>query len=265
MIRKTIPKNLTSYDLLKTFAVVIMIVDHIGHYFFPEVLWLRVIGRLCVPVWFFLIGYARSRDLPKELWLGALILTVADIIVGMPLFPLNILVTIILVRLVLDKTISLFEKNQIWQYGIGFLLFIFIIPMSIITDYGTSGLILAMFGYYIRHKRSDRFTLGVMMFCWLSFVISQQLASGFSVDQFNAMAGGALLIFWGLKYFKPMELPSLQRSATRGGVGLLKMCGRYSLEIYVAHLLLFKFIALLQGFEGFGLFDFTLLPPDLFD
>lgn len=265
MIRKPITDNLTSYDALKTFAVLIMVVDHIGHYFFPDILWLRVIGRLCVPAWFFLIGYARSRDLPRELWIGALVLTAADVVVGMPLFPVNILVTIIIIRLVLDKAITLFEKNKASQIAFAFVLFMVILPTSLITDYGTSGLIMAMFGYYVRHKKSEQFTLGMLVFCWLSYILSQQLSSGFDVNQFTVVAGGTLAAYYVLKYFRPMDMPSLRRAITPVGVFIMQACGRYSLEIYVAHLLIFKLIAISMGFEGFGLFQVQLLPPELFE
>ena len=71
MASKTLPSSITSYDILKTFAVLTMIIDHIGLYFFPDEMWWRVIGRLSFPVWLFLIGYAQSRDIPKLLILGA--------------------------------------------------------------------------------------------------------------------------------------------------------------------------------------------------
>ena len=42
-IRK-LPQELTSYDLLKTLAVVTMIIDHIGLYFFPDDVGWRIVG-----------------------------------------------------------------------------------------------------------------------------------------------------------------------------------------------------------------------------
>ena len=53
---KALPKNITSYDLFKTLALVLMIADHIGFYFYPNELWLRAFGRLSAPMWLFLIG-----------------------------------------------------------------------------------------------------------------------------------------------------------------------------------------------------------------
>ena len=97
-VAKALPREITSYDLLKTFAVVIMLIDHIGAYFFPEVLWWRAIGRIGFPIWFFLVGHASGRDLPFKLWGSALLLVGANFVTGMAIFPLNALVTIILIR-----------------------------------------------------------------------------------------------------------------------------------------------------------------------
>ena len=83
-------------DILKTVAIILMIIDHIGYYFFPENYWFRAIGRACVPVWFFLIGYANTRELPNRLLIAALILALADLILFQRVFSLNILVSFII-------------------------------------------------------------------------------------------------------------------------------------------------------------------------
>ena len=58
----------SSYDFIKFVAVVLMVIDHIGYYFFPYDLMWRSFGRMCVPIWLFLAGYAKPSDVfPKEL------------------------------------------------------------------------------------------------------------------------------------------------------------------------------------------------------
>lgn len=63
---RMLPREVTSYDLLKCAAVIIMVIDHVGFYFYPENLWFRAVGRIGFPVWFFLVGYARGRDIPPQ-------------------------------------------------------------------------------------------------------------------------------------------------------------------------------------------------------
>ena len=93
---KKLPVEVTYLDILKTVAIILMIIDHIGYYFFPENYWFRAIGRACVPVWFFLIGYANTRELPNRLLIAALILALADLILFQRVFSLNILVSFII-------------------------------------------------------------------------------------------------------------------------------------------------------------------------
>ncbi len=51
--------------VLKMIAVVIMIIDHTGLFFFPEAIWMRVIGRIGFPIFAYFIAegfrYTRSR------------------------------------------------------------------------------------------------------------------------------------------------------------------------------------------------------------
>ncbi len=55
--------------MLKIIAMVSMVFDHVGDLFFPGVLWLRMIGRLAMPIFSFCIaeGYAHTRDKNKYL------------------------------------------------------------------------------------------------------------------------------------------------------------------------------------------------------
>ena len=61
-------KGLTG-NQLKLIAMVTMTVDHIGHILFPGVLWLRLIGRLAMPIYAYFIseGCHYTRSMPKYL------------------------------------------------------------------------------------------------------------------------------------------------------------------------------------------------------
>ena len=49
--------------MLKIIAMVSMVSDHVGDLFFPGVMWLRMIGRLAMPIFSFCIaeGYAHMK------------------------------------------------------------------------------------------------------------------------------------------------------------------------------------------------------------
>jgi hypothetical protein len=59
---------------LKIFAIIVMLIDHMGYVLFPKVLFLRVIGRLAFPLFAFFIaeGYRKTRDITD--YLGRLVL-----------------------------------------------------------------------------------------------------------------------------------------------------------------------------------------------
>jgi hypothetical protein len=65
-------------DWLKTVAIILVLVDHVGYFFMEDDSWWSVFGRLAAPTFFFLLGYAQTRGVPlKWIWLG-LILTLLD-------------------------------------------------------------------------------------------------------------------------------------------------------------------------------------------
>ena len=50
--------------IIKIIAVIAMLIDHIGFVFFPDVLWLRIIGRLAMPLFAFQValGFQHTKD-----------------------------------------------------------------------------------------------------------------------------------------------------------------------------------------------------------
>ncbi len=71
-------KKCISQEGLKLLACAAMLVDHIGAAFFPRLLWLRVIGRIAMPLYCFLLvqGSIRTRSPGKyalRLLIGAVV------------------------------------------------------------------------------------------------------------------------------------------------------------------------------------------------
>lgn len=58
-----------SNNQLKLIAMVTMTVDHIGAYLFPQVLWLRLVGRLAFPIYAYMIaeGCRHTRSMGRYL------------------------------------------------------------------------------------------------------------------------------------------------------------------------------------------------------
>ncbi|PZP57226.1 MAG: hypothetical protein DI586_01140 [Micavibrio aeruginosavorus] len=259
MLSKALSSDITSYDLIKAFAVIIMIVDHTGYYFFPDEQWWRAIGRIGFPVWFFLVGYSSGRGWPVKLLAGAAILTVMNFFTGLPIFPLNALVTIMIIRLLLDHIMNPVMKDNRLIWPISLVLICLIPPSYYVAEYGTQAIITAIFGYLVRHReklKNEKLLIQYMFLALISFVLSQQMKFGFNMPQFAFMALGTMVVRTALLEFKPKSFPELTGKTPFAISEAIRFMGRRTLEIYIGHLILFKMAALLTGdgrFEWFRL------------
>ncbi len=257
-------KDITSYDLLKTFAVIFMLIDHTGHYFFEGDDWWRVAGRMCVPVWFFLIGYARSRDLGLRLWGGAALLVLVSGITGENMLPVNILGTMLVVRLVIDQIMlrSQVHEQALWQVSV--FLFLLSFPTSYLFEYGTLAVIMAMFGWLVRHQyeypQGVRQTHYYFFFSYAAFVFLQVIAFGFHGNEVIVLAGGILAIMFLLMFFRPVTFAGTGNGVKGVLLAPIRFMGRWTLEIYVVHLVVLKIAGTILYPERFPLFDWRLLP-----
>jgi len=255
---KHLPKELTSYDLLKSLAVITMGIDHVGLYLFSEQHEFRIIGRMSMPIWLFLVGYANTRDFSPAFLIGGVVLVMMNIISGQGLFVLNILFTIILVRFLIDRIMYCFFKNTESMFFITGAIILLIIVTDIFFDYGTHAFLFAMFGYLVRHK--DRLVLSnnfILIFMGLITIIHclyQQFAFDFSAYESLWASSGVLLVCLMMRRFKSLVYKGSNK--VPGFVsGAMKVMGRYSLEFYVIHILLLQSIGFYLFFDEFSWFE----------
>lgn len=254
--------SLTTYDLVKTLAIVLMILDHIGYFFYPDNHWFRVVGRACVPMWLFLVGYAQTRDVSRRLWLWGGAVVVANFVFGGPLFPLNIIFSILFIRLMLDKIAGVAFRNWEFLTYTVIALCVLYIPTMILFEYGTAGLMLAMCGYAIRNMTMLPISIVTQRVFIIFAVGFYALASDLLFRKFTVMESQAMYFLVGLSalmmyFFKPLELIWATRKLPGIIVGMLQFTGRYTLEIYVIHLIAFKAVAAYYGLAGHGFFDWA--------
>lgn len=66
-----VDKKSSNYqDLLKTLAIIALIIDHLGLYFFPKYQIFRAIGRFAMPIFGFFVGYNYNKPNHKIAALG---------------------------------------------------------------------------------------------------------------------------------------------------------------------------------------------------
>ncbi len=267
--RGNLSHNLTSYDFLKSVAVILMVIDHIGLYFFYNEEWFRVIGRLCVPIWFFLVGYARSRDLSSNIWWGMLILVWANFTIGTYILPLNILASIIIVRLIIDFVAEnmLLEKAYFFIINMVLLVFVFFINLDYIFEYGAMGVFLAIAGYLIRNKDNiswSKYSISAyIFFIWFLYgaieLYNISIYADLDIYMISFFVLFMGLIYYWLYNFRAEDYPNLTLKLPKISVSLLHFTGRQTLFIYVFHVILFKIIAVMIGYAYVDWFYLRLL------
>jgi len=256
------PYVIDSSDWLKTGAIFLVAVGHIGYFFIEDAGWWSVFGRMAAPVFFFLMGYARSRTIPlRWIWLGV-ILTLLDSWNNdwMWVAP-NILFSMVLIRLA-RPYVKIFLQNHGWiAFALLVSVLFAVLPIAAeIVDYGAEGWLWALFGLYQRayvdgkasstatpvHAMTGNPNLMRLLVCLVTAVIyvwQEQVEFLFTRAQLNAVILGVGLLSITLSLFQrgPSRFQPPQPIA-----GALHFLGRHTLEIYVIQLagseLIIKFL-----------------------
>lgn len=257
-----LPTALTSYDLLKALALLLMFVDHIGYFLYPDEMWWRVIGRLSVPVWFFLIGFSNTREIPKLFWAAGALVVLSALVAGEYLFPMTIIFTLIWARMAADWLFRGAMRNKEAFAGMFFLLFLLSMPTLVFVEYGTLGLLFTLLGVLRRNThllQAPRWMfIAYTAAAAFAYVLVQGvLLSSIDLSQFYVLAGGmAVVCFW-LYNFKSVTFERINLKSFPP-VALLQLTGRRTLEIYALHLIAFRVYVMITNPERFQLLDFDL-------
>lgn len=143
---------------IKIIAVLTMVIDHIGLFFFPDIELMRLIGRLAFPLFAWLIanGAYHTRDIKK--YIGRLLLlavisqvpfAVANGFIDTPLVYLNVVFTLVLglAAIYVHKTYN----NPILSIAAAVLSLILAYALN--TDYGAFGVLMILAFYVFYQKK----------------------------------------------------------------------------------------------------------------
>ena len=170
-----------SGTVLKLIAVVSMTIDHIGYIFFPNQIWLRILGRLAFPIFAYMIaeGCFYTRNKKRYLFLVAAIgvLCQAAEVIFQNSWELNIMFTLALSILLIFLLQWAKGRKEILRWGV----FIFALAACAFLDFGLTKLcpgfridygffgILMAVVIYIAPKKYQK--LGLMMICLILMTI----------------------------------------------------------------------------------------------
>lgn len=247
-------------DWLKTVAIILVTVDHVGFFFMEDDSWWSAFGRLAAPVFFFLMGYAKTRHVPLHwLWLAIILTLLESWNEDWSWVTPNIFFSFILIRLARPHALIL-VKNQGWLafFFLAFALMAVQPIAAIMVDYGAEGWLWALFGLCQRLYLDDRSNVktdstrpkealsahgppvygGAMRLfaCFLAaafYIWQEQVEYAFPYIHLGVVILGIGLLCFSLCFFargrSPVQPPG-------PAAALIRFMGRYTLEIYAVQL-----------------------------
>ncbi len=193
------PKKYQIFDgtVLKIIAMISMVFDHVGDMFFPGVTWLRMIGRLAMPIFSFCIaeGFAHTHDRKKYLCRMGIFALISEIPFDLAFegkvgfTHQNIMLTFLLaiVALMLFDRIrgeknAESKKRSVGKMVLGVLVVATVAAASILlrADY-TAFAVIAVFLFYVLRLKHPLIRSGVgVAFLALTRTMGYYCATGFS-------------------------------------------------------------------------------------
>lgn len=229
--------ELNTHDLLKFLAVLIMVVDHMGFYLFPDNITLRAVGRACIPIWFYFIGRYHSDKPAHDLWVYAFAVVLLKIIyTGTTIFAFNILFSFILIRWLLGFA----HKYEWHKHGIIpiFLLITIFTPATLpIIAYGSIGFAFAYCGYlqrigYDEGKTNYFFFLSLVLYMLMEmWSLKPDLVDTIIMVTLTALTTALVNRYSNREYKSFAATP-------------IKLIARYSLQFYFIHIAIFMIISI---------------------
>jgi peptidoglycan/LPS O-acetylase OafA/YrhL len=272
---KGTPHAVDNTDWLKTAAIILVSVDHIGHFFMEDDRWWGVFGRLAAPTFFFLMGYAQTRTVPLH-WISlGVILTLlnswnADWTWVAP----NILLSLALIRIARPHVQMLVQHHGWAAFGLLVCALVAALPIAAkCVDYGAEGWLWGLFGLCQR-RYVDGGTAAYLPGASLDVRVNPRIKSGDAHDRSRTTNAGimrllaclvaALIYVWQEQKefsFPPIHFTvlilcvavlSVSLCLFRRGpsriqppepiAGVLRFIGRHTLEIYAIQLAGFELV-----------------------
>jgi hypothetical protein len=146
------PHAVDNTDWLKTVAIILVSVDHIGYFFMEDAHWWNVFGRLAAPTFFFLMGYAQTRAVPlRWIWLGVILTLLDSWNADWTWVALNILLSFALIRIARPHVQILVQHHGWLAFAILISALSAVLPIAEkAVDYGAEGWLWALFGLFQR-------------------------------------------------------------------------------------------------------------------
>lgn len=243
-------QQINSHDLVKILAILTMIIDNVGLYFMYDNIWMRVIGRMAAPLFFYLVGYSGSYKFKYQiLALGIALCLIKFFVSNNPslienIIPVNILINFVLIKAILNR----FDPAKMRSSYLILLLAILVLisdQTRTYIEYGSLGLSIAIGSRLINKQHpfgkpwiiistTAHYLLQMnsLLLAWPEVSMQVMLLAILSLALIFALS---LLLF--LKY----ELRTFTVNSTALRTIAIYI-SRYSLQIYFFHLAAFQIV-----------------------
>lgn len=190
-------------NILKIIALITMIIDHIGGFIFPNIIWFRVIGRISFPIYAFFIAQGMHYSKNKQKYM--ITLFIFGVIAELPymflmknVYKLNIMFTFVFAGISIMLVNKLLEKHDFLTFSIIALQFVLLIVLSSqnVLDYGMFGVILIFIFYYARNTKSIYMIASIILI--IAHSMSNALVVGFNINGLLQIFSLLSFIFIGL-------------------------------------------------------------------
>ena len=215
-----------------------MTVDHVGAYLYPDLLWLRAIGRLAFPLYAFLVGHALHYPLRRDMVLWALVLALLSPLVGVGFFPLNVLVLFIVCQGILTQV----EKRQWltvapWTMIAASVLLLF--PSMALLEHGVLGFLYMLMGYAVRSRQMTwRTGKLVAVAALVAYLVMECVLFAFPPTLMACVILSISAATWYLAHFRRRTVRVAPAAALPARMTVF--LSRYSMPYYVVHRLLLQ-------------------------
>ena len=209
-------------NALKIIALITMLIDHVGMYFFPDIIWFRVVGRIAFPIYAFFIaqGMHYSRNKQKymiTLFLFGVLAELPYMFLHNNIYKLNIMFTFIFAGICIMLINKLLENFDFLMFSITVMIFVCITLLSGHgnLEYGLFGVGLILIFYYARNSKAMYITLSSILI--IAESVASGVVSGFTLEALVQIFSIIALVFIGfyngdkgklnLKYFFYISYP----------------------------------------------------------
>jgi len=224
-------KNSNYQDFLKLIAIVTMIIDHVGGYFFPEITELRVIGRYSMPIFGFFVGYNFKNSINFSILLyGSILYIISAVFIWHNFIQANILIS-----LFLGQVYLFYFQNHFKTLTKGWLHFIMLVTFFPFTvyffDYGSLIIGIIVMGYMVKIK-SVNINIAACSVVFVSLFHTAVAFSNFNnIDFFLSFL--VVIALW----------LSIAHSQFETEIPFnVKVISRHSMLIYFIHVLIAQFV-----------------------